>query len=83
MTIPTLDELLNETVEKNCSCCQGMSLPGRKRGQNGHCPVCLGAAYVKLSRYAALTDAERVEVLEAEVMRLRPDLKKKYKKKAE
>ena len=76
----TLDQLLNESVEINCSCCQGMSLHGRK-GKPGYCPECKGVATVLRNAYAMLTDAQRVEVLEAEVMRLRPDLREKYQEK--
>lgn len=76
----TLDELLSETVEVNCSFCQGHSLPGVKKGHPGHCPVCGGRTFVDVPLYQRLTDAQRVEVLEAEVMRLRPDLAVKYRK---
>lgn len=75
----TLDELLADTVEVNCLCCQGHSFPGSKEGEHGHCPVCGGLAVVRKSAYASLTDAQRVDVLEAEVMRLRPDLAARYR----
>jgi hypothetical protein len=78
--MPTLDELLNTFVQKNCSSCQGMSIPGRKEGENGFCPSCDGKAYITISKYAAMTDQDRVDVLETELMRLRPDLAQKYGK---
>jgi hypothetical protein len=79
--VKTLDELLAEKHDDvNCLYCQGHSLPGVKAGEPGHCPVCNGRAYVTKSTYELLTDKERVDVLEAEVMRLRPDLKVRYGK---
>lgn len=75
-----LDDLLAATVQKSCECCQGHSMPGRKQGEPGYCPSCGGTLYVQISRYASLTDAQRVGVLEREVLRLRPDLAAKYGK---
>ncbi len=74
----TLDELLAEMVEVNCQRCQGhgSSMPG-----HGYCAACKGEAYVQKPRYFLLSDAQRVLVLEEEVMRLRPDLAAKRKPK--
>lgn len=79
----SLDDLLAETVEVNCQTCQGNSLPGVPKNHPGYCSVCHGRAYVGMSAYARLTDAERVRVLEREVMRLRPDLAAKHRKESE
>jgi hypothetical protein len=58
-----------------------MSEPGRKEGENGFCPLCYGKAYITISKYVAMTDRERVDILETELMKLRPDLAQKYRKK--
>lgn len=74
----SLDALLEEVVEINCQTCQGHSLPGARPDEHGHCPTCDGTTFVRVSRYALLTDEQRVEVLEREVLRLRPDLAAQY-----
>ncbi len=69
--VKSFDELLAETVRVNCQCCQGHSMPNRQPGENGYCGACLGECEVTTTQYALLTDAQRVEVLETEVIRLR------------
>lgn len=78
MNSRTLDELLTEGAWVNCQHCQGHSLPGREQGQPGYCSSCRGMGEIWKSDYALLTDAQRVEVLEQEVLRLRPDLAQQY-----
>lgn len=76
MTEMTLDELLNATTKINCRRCQGHSVGDK--AHPSYCSNCEGTGYATVSRYATLTDAERVDLLEREVMRLRPDLAAKY-----
>ena len=75
----TLDELLAEPERMNCDLCQGRSLPVEP-GQSGYCPKCGGNGYIVTTKYYALTDRQRVEVLETEVLRLRPDELKGWRK---
>lgn len=79
---PELDRLMEDLVEKNCNQCQGMSMPGTPPGEPGYCSNCKGEAYVKIGRYFAMTDHERMLVLEREVMRLRPDFAEKWGRKS-
>ncbi len=67
----TFAELLAETIEAECRNCAGSGGPYC-------CTVCGGRGRVTINRYELLTDAERVTVLEAEVLRLQGLLADRY-----
>ena len=73
-----LDQALNDIKTVDCSVCQGHSFPDPTH--HAYCKVCQGTGTVQKSQYEMVTDAERVKLLEDEVMRLRPDLRAKYRK---
>lgn len=66
----------NETVEVNCSCCQGMSLPGCKPGENGYCPDCNGTATVAKYRHEWSSINDQLSYWQARALVAEADLRK-------
>ncbi len=72
----TFTELLAETVRATCRRCLGYG--SGKRWPHSYCPDCEGEGKETVNRYSLLTDAQRVTVLEAEVLRLQGLLADRY-----
>lgn len=64
----------DEIIEINCSCCQGMSMPNRKKNQPGYCPMCAGETYVKIKRWEHASYEFRIDYWQARALVAEKDL---------